>query len=317
MGNELVNNGFDRDFIDREYRKNIINACLMQDTFFRICLKERPDVIRLMLRLILSDPELEILDYKTQDDMLNAPYRSLEIDVYARNAVNGTRYNIEIQKGNLDNIPKRARYHSAILDTRGGLKPGEDFDKLIDNIVIFICSDDILEKGKAVYVFNRMTDEGIPLNDGATIVLLNCSFKGNHPLRQLIDDLNETSIDKINYKEISDAVRIAKEDVKEDMGMKDLFEDSYEFAREMGTRAGHERGVKEGHELGVKEGHERGVKEGHERGVKEGHEQGVKEGHEQASIEAAKKMLSSGKLSIDDIAEFTSLPVETIKKLAG
>lgn len=41
---------------------------------------------------------------------------------------------IEIQKESSDNIPKRARYHSAIPDTHGGLKRGKSFDELIDSI---------------------------------------------------------------------------------------------------------------------------------------------------------------------------------------
>jgi predicted transposase/invertase (TIGR01784 family) len=52
-------------------------------------------------------------------------------------------------------------------------------------------------------------------------------------------------------------------------------------------------------------------------GIEEGIEKGIIEGAKQTSIETAKKMLSMGKFSIDDIAESTSLPIETIKELAG
>ena len=267
----------DRELMEREYLETIDNACLMQDTFFRKCIKDRPEVIRLMLRLILDDPDLEIESFKTQDDMQNLPYRSVEIDVFATNAKTGSRYNIEIQKGTSDNIRKRSRYHSSILDTHGGLMPQEPFDSLLDSIVIFICSDDILKQGKAIYRFIRQTDDGIPLEDGSTIIILNCSFRGEHPLRQLIEDLNESKTAKMNYKIISEAVRDAKEDQKEENHMKDMFEDAYERAEA----------------------------------------RGMEKGLEQSKIETAKKMLSSGKLSIDEISEFTSLPLETVKQLAG
>ncbi len=55
----------------------------------------------------------------------------------------------------------------------------------------------------------------------------------------------------------------------------------------------------------------------YEDGRLDGIEEGIVEGSKQTSIETAKKMLSMGKFSIDDIAESTSLPIETIKELAG
>ena len=81
----------------------------------------------------------------------------------------------------------------------------------------------------------------------------------------------------MNYKEISDAVAITKSNDKEDKGVKDLFEDAYERAEQ----------------------------------------RGMKKGLEQSKIETAKKLLQLGKLSLDDIAESTNLPLETVKQLAG
>ncbi len=47
----------------------------------------------------------------------------------------------------------------------------------------------------------------------------------------------------------------------------------------------------------------------------EGRNEGRNEGKTEANIETAKRMLSSGKLSIEEIAEDTNLPIETILKL--
>ena len=184
---------------------------------------------------------------------------------------------IEIQKESSDNIPKRARYHSVILDTHGGLKRGKLFDEPIDSIVIFICSDDILKQGRAIYRFIRQTNDGTALEEGSVIIILNCSFMGEHPLSRLIEDLNETSAAKMNYKEISDAVKMTKANDKEDKGVKDLFEDANERAEQ----------------------------------------RGLEKGFKQSKIETAKKLLQLGKLSLDDIAESTDLPLETVKQLAG
>lgn len=100
---------------------------------------------------------------------------------------------------------------------------------------------------------------------------------GEHPLSRLIEDLNETSAAKMNYKEISDAVKITKGNDKEDKGVKDLFEDANERAEQ----------------------------------------RGLEKGFKQSKIETAKKLLQLGKLSLDDIAESTDLPLETVKQIAG
>lgn len=45
-------------------------------------------------------------------------------------------------------------------------------------------------------------------------------------------------------------------------------------------------------------------------------EEVAKEAIESNSLEIAKKMLSSGKLSLDDIAEYTDLSIEKVTELA-
>ena len=47
----------------------------------------------------------------------------------------------------------------------------------------------------------------------------------------------------------------------------------------------------------------------------EGRIEGRTEGKTEANIETAKRMLSRGKLSVEEIAEDTNLPIETILKL--
>ena len=54
-----------------------------------------------------------------------------------------------------------------------------------------------------------------------------------------------------------------------------------------------------------------------DKAYEDGRLDGIEEGSKQSSIETAKKLLSLGKLSLDDIAESTSLPIETIRQLAG
>ena len=45
-------------------------------------------------------------------------------------------------------------------------------------------------------------------------------------------------------------------------------------------------------------------------------EEGVKEGKEEQAIKTAEKMLKRGKLTYEEIADYTGLPVEKIEELA-
>ena len=52
-------------------------------------------------------------------------------------------------------------------------------------------------------------------------------------------------------------------------------------------------------------------------GEKQGHETGFAEGALLNSIETARRMLRSGKFSLEEIADFSGLPLEEIKKLVN
>ena len=280
----------DPEIIERAYRHRIEQACLMDDRFYRTCMPEQSEAIELILQLILDQPDLKIIDLSIQDDIMNEPRRNICIDTFARNEKTGEMYDIEIQKTN-DNIRKRARYHASILDARKGLKHGEDFKDLKDSIVIFICSDDILKKEKAIYRITRKTEDNIPFEDGSMIIILNCSFKGEHPLKELIEDLNQNDTDKMHYKELARVVKAGKGKFREEKTM-DVFDEVYEF------------------------GIEKGIQKGIEQGIEKGIEQGIEKGSLDSKLETARKMLSGGKIPLSDIAAYTDLPIETIRSLA-
>ena len=71
-------------------------------------------------------------------------------------------HDIELQVINTQELPKRARYYSALMDL-DTLKKGEKYSKLKDSHVIFICLGDVFENGLPVNTF-----ENICLEDGIT-----------------------------------------------------------------------------------------------------------------------------------------------------
>ena len=71
-----------------------------------------------------------------------------------------------------------------------------------------------------------------------------------------------------------------------------------------------ERGLKKGLEKGMKEGLEKGMKKGLEKGMK----RGIKQGMEKNMVEIATKMLKNN-MSVEDICNYTGLPIQQIEKL--
>ena len=68
----------------------------------------------------------------------------------------------------------------------------------------------------------------------------------------------------------------------------------------------------EARKIGLKQG----LEQGRELGLEQGLEQGREQGKTESSIDTAKRMLAKGKLSVEEIAEYSSLPIETVKELA-
>ena len=102
----------------------------------------------------------------------NPGNKSIRLDVYFEDG--DTVYDIEIQKANKGNLPKRTRMYSSMMDANM-LDKGLEYEELKDSYVIFICMFDPFEKGLARYTFRSICEEdgGLPLGDGRCIMFLN------------------------------------------------------------------------------------------------------------------------------------------------
>ena len=114
--------------------------------------------------------------------------RGVRFDVFARDS-KGREYDIEIQRANDGAEPRRARYNSALMDANA-LKSGEDVGKLRDTYVIFITENDVMKRGKDVYVFDRVDKyDGLELCDGTHIIYVNGATQSTSEIGKLVHDL--------------------------------------------------------------------------------------------------------------------------------
>ena len=171
-----------------EYLAEIARFRLMDDTFMSKCLENAPECIELMLRIILGKKDLKVVKSQTEYPIKSLQGRGVRFDVFARDS-KGREYDIEIQRANDGAEPRRARYNSALMDANA-LKSGEDVGKLRDTYVIFITENDVMKRGKDVYVFDRVDKyDGLELCDGTHTIYVNGATQSTSEIGKLVHDL--------------------------------------------------------------------------------------------------------------------------------
>lgn len=152
----------------QKYYWRILKLRIIDDDFMRKVLADK-DCVQLVLRIIMGKPDLIVKKVNVQFDMKNLQGRSLELDVLAVDGT-GQLYDIEVQREDQKATPKRARYHSALMDANT-FEPGKDFSGLPHNYVIFITENDVLGGGLPIYHVERTIQENGELFDDDTHIL--------------------------------------------------------------------------------------------------------------------------------------------------
>ena len=199
----------------RQRSFNIIKHLrLMDDIFFRCCLKDNIPVAECMLRIILAKHDLKIITMQVEYVIPSLQGRSVRLDVHAIDN-SGKEYDIEMQRADKGASQKRARFNSSLLDLNS-LKKGEDFTKLPETYVIFITENDVLGKGSPRYHINRFVEEGMtPFNDGAHIIFVNGSYEGQDDIGKLMHDFRSRNADDILLEPLKETVNRYKNNPEE------------------------------------------------------------------------------------------------------
>lgn len=143
-----------------------------------------------------------------------------------------TVYNIEMQNGHHENLPKRTRYYQGMIDLNL-LDKGMDYTQLKQSFVIFVCTFDPFHIGRHMYTFeNRcVEDPNVQLNDG----------------KQPEDSFTQ---------DLSKAVESAKRNEKwrhDYMTLQMAYDEKYREGLETGIQRGVEKGLIQGRENGIVE----------------------------------------------------------------
>ena len=143
--------------------------------------QENIEATELVLRIVLSKPDIKVIKVQTQYSMKNIKGRSLRLDIYATDSEN-KKYNIEVQRMDKGAGVKRARYNSSLIDS-DILPAGFEVENLAETYVIFITENDVMGKDKPIYHIDRYIRETEEyFNDGSHIIYVNASYKDDTEL---------------------------------------------------------------------------------------------------------------------------------------
>ena len=222
----------DREQLHQADLQRLRGFRLIDDDFMTACLDENIEGTELILRIILSKPDLVVKSAKTQKVMKNLLGRDIWLDVNASDS-NNEEFDIEIQRADRGADRKRARYHSSILDAHL-LRSNDDFKDLPETYVIFITENDVIGRNQPIYTVERqITNIGELFNDGEHIIYVNGADKNSATeLGKLMHDFFCTDPDDMYFKQLADKVRYFKEDEEGVRSMCKVLEDMRNDVRE-------------------------------------------------------------------------------------
>ena len=165
----------------------------------------------LLLRIILNDEGIRVLEARSQRGIKNLQGRSVKLDILAVDSHNRV-FNVEVQRSDRGAGAKRARYNSALIDANV-TEPGDQYEDLNETFVIFITENDVMKAGLPIYHIDRVVREtGKLFEDEEHIIYVNSQIKDETKLGRLMHDFSCTDAKDMYNKVLADRVRYFKED---------------------------------------------------------------------------------------------------------
>lgn len=232
--------------------------------------------------------KIEHISYPELQKGLKPYYTSkgVRLDVYVKDS--DRVFNVELQNKKYDTLGKRTRYYQAMMDI-DQLMRGDDYSKLKESYVIFICTHIPFEENMPVYTFESicLEDKNIKLDDKVHKVIYNSSDyeKLKDTDRELYSFLR--FVDKNSASDdFTDEISALVEEIK----LQEEFKTRY-----MAVNL-HERDIRV-------------------EAKREGITEGIAQGAHDKAIEAASNLLKMGLGTIEQIAQAQGLSVEEVRAL--
>ena len=234
-----------------DYKKAWEELQIKDDFLFAKVMRDKKICAALIERLLGT--KIKDIIYLEEEKKIDIKWdaKSVRLDVYVED---GNRvFNLEMQTTNQKNLPYRSRYYQGMIDLNT-IEKGESYRKLKESYVIFICTFDPFEQGKAKYTFENLCveDKELRLKDGTRKIFLNAKGYQNaeeEDVREFLKYVNGEESDNIFVKKIEskiEQIKSNKEWRQEYMTMLMREAEIREQSREEGRLEGRLEGVEEG-----------------------------------------------------------------------
>ena len=179
---------------------------------------------------------------------MHAESRAVRLDVYVKDEKH-TIYNVEMQCESNANLPRRSRYYQSMIDM-DLIDKNDNYNKLNQSFIIFICTFDPFKKGRHQYTFeNRcLEDTALGLDDKTTKIFLNTKGTTDDVSNELLEfftylensskeqaDHTDCGLVKLLHERV-DKVRASKEMEVEFMKLWMIEKEKFEEGLEKGTQ---------------------------------------------------------------------------------
>lgn len=246
------------------------------------------EVLELLLKINITKIEYPTVQ-KVFQSLKNS--KGIRLDVYVQETGGQRVFDIEIQTVITKEEALRARYYQGMLDLDNLLK-GNDYTELPQTYIIFLCMKDPFGLNLPVYHKQSFID---PDN------------------RHSYDDKTKKIFYNVGrYQDVEDPK------IRRFLGYLKKKETSDKLTRRLDQMVEELKAIEMGFSdyIAIRQREFDWLRQGKEEGYIHGLKAGLEQGAHQKAVETAEKLLSMG-LSLEQVAEGTNLPLETIQRLGN
>ena len=181
----------------------------IDDVFFEV-LASNPRVCEEMLRTILEDSKLVVLEVITQASERNIYGRSVRLDALCTLG-SGKKVNIEVQRADNDDHFRRARFNASSITVKNS-NPGDRFEDVLDLYIVYISEHDFIREGKTTYHIDKVIREtGTVIEDGLEEVFVNTEVYDGTDIAELMKCFKQKTVDDPRFPVLTKEIRHLKE----------------------------------------------------------------------------------------------------------
>lgn len=192
----------------KEKEKKVRDLRPIDDVFFEV-LADNTEFCQEMLRLILEDDKLVVVDVIVQSSDRNLYGRSVRLDALCILS-DGTKCNIEIQRSDNDDHLRRVRFNAASISVKDS-QTSQKFTEIEDIIIVYISQFDIFKSGHVLYhVDNVIRETGKKIDDGLMRVFVNTEIKDGTTISEYMECFLKKEINNPKFPILTKRMNLLK-----------------------------------------------------------------------------------------------------------